>query len=486
MDRDIPPPLALTLLILLRRAGWSQEDLAAALHKKPETVSAWVRTGKGLSRKKLEEICRLIDIEATEIDRTLDYLAGKRPGEDEEIPGYTDLTPDERRMVRKVRSRVVQNALAAVDARLPGLIEQQRLARARAEAEAWWQELRRILPERQRAWIDENPGCHTPAFVARVCAESEKAAAHKAGRALALAQLALYIAERVPGEVSRKCQAYAKGIIANAFRVGGQLRISDAVYTEAFELWRTSAALTPALDEARFFDVGASLRLAQRRFDDALALQDQALELVSPEEEGYILLNRSHVQHVRGQYEEALETLDKAASRIDSAQDPRSWFAVQFNRAANFTRLGRHQEAREFLPTLWELVESFEGDLHLLRLRWLAAQITAGLGDIETAIRSLEDVRKEFADQGNPFDAALASLDLAEIYVKQGRWREARLLAEEMIQLFQDQGVLREALAALLLFHEAVEREEATVDLIRRLAQFLREAREDPSHHFEG
>jgi transcriptional regulator with XRE-family HTH domain len=182
MDRDIPPPLALTLLILLRRAGWSQEDLAAALHKKPETVSGWIRTGKGLTPKKLEEICRLIDIEVEEIGRTLDYLAGKSPGEDEEIPGYTDLTPDERRMVRKVRARVVQSALDAVDARLPGIIEQQRLARARAEAEAWWQELRRVPPERQRAWIDETPGCHTPAFVARVCDESVKAAGRLSDR----------------------------------------------------------------------------------------------------------------------------------------------------------------------------------------------------------------------------------------------------------------------------------------------------------------
>jgi tetratricopeptide (TPR) repeat protein len=287
--------------------------------------------------------------------------------------------------------------------------------------------------------------------------------------------------------VGRKSQAYAKGIIANALRVGGQLRDADVTYAEAFELWKASAACSPFLDAARFLDLGASLRLVQRRFDDALALQDQALELVGPQEGSYILLNRSHVQHLRGQYGEALETLHQAASRIDPEQDPRSWFAVQFNRAANLTRLDQHQEAQDLLPTIWDLMESVgEDDLHLLRFRWLAAEINAGLGDIETAIRSLEEVRKEFADQGNPFDAALASLDLAEIHLKQANWPKVRALAKEMIGLFQSQGVHCEALAALLLFREAVEREEATVDLIRRLAQFLQEAREDPSHHFEG
>lgn len=486
MDRDIPPPLALTLLILLRRAGWNQEDLAAALRKKPETVSAWIRTGKGLTRKKLEEICRLIDFKVEEIDRTLDYLAGKRPGEDEEIPGYTDLTADERRLVREVRARVVQIALDSVDARLPKLIEQQRLARARAEAEVWWQALRSLPPEQQRSWIDQNPGCCTPAFVARVCAESVKTAAHKAARALALAQLALYIAERVPGGVRDKCKAHAKGFIANAHRVGGQLPVADAAYGEALRLWRASTACVFALDAARFLDLGASLRRDQRRLDEALALLDEALDLSEPEGLSDLLLNKSHVQHARGEYREALETLSQAAARIDPEREPRSWFAVQFNRAANLHGLGQHIEAQGLLPTIWDLVESFEGDLHLLRLRWLAAKITAGTGYAEAATRSLLEVQKEFEDLEIPFDTALVSLDLAEIYVQQGRWRETRFIAEEMIRLFQNLGVHREAMAALLLFREAVEREEATVGLIRRLAQYLREAEHDPSHHFDG
>lgn len=485
MDRDIPPPLALTLLILLRRAGWNQKKVAAALHMKEETVSDWIRTGRGLDRKRLEEITVLIGFEVPEIDRTLDYLAGKHPGEDDEIPGLTDLTPDERRMVREVRAGVVQSALAALDANLPRLIEQHRLDRARADAEAWWQALRVVPAEQQQSWIDQNPGYCTPALVARMCDESERAAAHKADRALALAQLALYVAERVPGEVRCKSVAYAKALIANANRVGGQIHTAGAVFARARELWETSSAGDPALDEARFLDLEASLLRAQRRFDESLARLDQALSISDYKSGGNILIKKSHVQHVRGQYEEALETLSQAASRLNPDQE-RSWFAVQFNRAANLSRLGKYQEAQGLFPEIWDLVEAIGGDLHLLRFRWLVAEITAGLGEVETAVRSLEEVRKEFVDQGNPFDAALASLDLAEIYLKQANWPEVRALAREMIRLFQGQGVQREALAALLLFRETVEREETTVDLIRRLARYLREAREDPSLHFEG
>jgi len=484
MNPDTPPPLALVLLILLRRAGWNQQMLAAKLRVKEETVSGWIK--KGLKRKRLDEAVLAIGFELTEIGRTLDYLEGRDPDDAEEIPGYADLTPEERRIVREVRTRTVQAALAAVDAELPRALEEARHRQARARAERQWQKLKTLPPERQRRRIEKNRDRLTPALVARVCEESEKAASDSAGRALALAELALFIAERVPGEVSHRAQAYAHGLITNAHRVGGQLPVADTTYARALEMWKAGSTGDPAIDGARFLDFGASLRRDQRRLDEAIAFLDEALELATPTGMSDLLLNKSHIQHARGEYEEALQTLDQAAARIDPEREPWSWFAVQFNRAANLTRLGEYQKAQRLLPTIWDLVDVVKGDLHLLKVRWLAAEITAGLGDEETATRSLAAVRKEFADRKDPFNTALVSLDIAEIYLKQDRWPEVHVLANEMTQLFRDLGVHREALTAALLFREATERKEATVDLVRRLARYLREARADPSLHFEG
>lgn len=484
MIRDVPPPPALTLLILLRRAGWSQNELADALKMKPETVSAWIRTGKGLDRKLLEEITRLIGFEVREIDRTLDYLAGRNPGEDEEIPGYAGLSPYERRVVREARARVVQNALEALDAELPRHVEEARVRRARAEAEEHWKTLKALPAEERRRLIDQTPESCAPALVARVCAESLRAAAHKADRALGLAKLALYIAEHVPGDVSLRCQAYAQGFVANALRVMSQLNAASALFAERHKLWDSGTASDPALSEACLLGLEASLCRNQRRFDEAFALLGRALALEDPREMVNLLIEKSHLQHTKGRYQEAIDTLREAEVLLDPEREPQHWFAVQFNKTANFCRLGQHQEAKKILPTLWDL--SLGGDLHLLRLRWLAAEVNAGCGDEEAAVRSLKEVRKEFADLEIPFDAALVSLDLAEIYLKQSRWREVRSLSEEMIQLFRNLGVHREAIASLLLFRESVEREDATVELIRRLAQYLREAEHDPAHRFEG
>jgi len=74
-------------------------------------------------------------------------------------------------------------------------------------------------------------------------------------------------------------------------------------------------------------------------------------------------------------------------------------------------------------------------------------------------------------DRGLPYDAALASLDLAVLYLEEGRTREVKDLAREMAEIFKAQGIAREALAALTLFVEAAQKETATVELVRRVIQ---------------
>ena len=83
------------------------------------------------------------------------------------------------------------------------------------------------------------------------------------------------------------------------------------------------------------------------------------------------------------------------------------------------------------------------------------------------------------------YDAALASLELAILYLEDGRTAEVRTLARQMLWIFRAQGVHREALVALKLFCEAAEREQATADLARRVADYLERARNNPHLRFE-
>ena len=75
--------------------------------------------------------------------------------------------------------------------------------------------------------------------------------------------------------------------------------------------------------------------------------------------------------------------------------------------------------------------------------------MAAGLERREEALPALEQVRRYFTTEQIAYDAALASLEVAVLYLEAGRTGEVRTLAEEMLWIFKAQGVHREALAAL-------------------------------------
>jgi hypothetical protein len=75
----------------------------------------------------------------------------------------------------------------------------------------------------------------------------------------------------------------------------------------------------------------------------------------------------------------------------------------------------------------------------------------------------------------------MASLDLALLYLRDGRTADVLPLAEEMAALFEAQDVHREALAAVLLFQEAAQREGITAAMVRELAGRLEAVRRGAS-----
>jgi hypothetical protein len=76
------------------------------------------------------------------------------------------------------------------------------------------------------------------------------------------------------------------------------------------------------------------------------------------------------------------------------------------------------------------------------------------------------------------------TLELAVVRLRQGKTSEVKSLAAELVWIFEAQGIHQEALAALALFKEAAERDQATVDFADRLVRYLRKAQGDPEMRF--
>jgi tetratricopeptide (TPR) repeat protein len=344
--------------------------------------------------------------------------------------------------------------------------------------------------EERRVWIERVAECRSWQISVHASDASAAAAAHDAVLALELAELALFIAERVSGsELWRaRVQGRAWGFVGNARRVGNDLLQADRAFETAWALWKAGVGADHGiLDASRLPDLQASLRRDQRRWGEALALLDQALA-ASPngERSACILLKKGSTYVQQGDYAAALGAMEQAAPLADPVRDPRLVFGLRYNVAVALCHLGRYSEAAPRLAEARELAFKLRNDLDLVRIVWLDAKVSAGLGRRDEAIAALRQVQVDFVAHELPADAALAALELAVLLLEEPRTREVRELAVEMLPIFASLRFGEEALAALRLFWEAALQEQATAEIGRRLLAYLERARYHPDLRFES
>ena len=157
-------------------------------------------------------------------------------------------------------------------------------------------------------------------------------------------------------------------------------------------------------------------------------------------------MKRSYVLVDMGETDTAIGALHRAERLVDPTRDPRLLLCIRHNLLDNLTKAGRYEEAEALLPEVRACRESVVGtSLDATRLRWVEARLAAGLGRIEEARRAFEEIRHEFTTRDMAYDTALVTLELAALYIKEGRTLEVRDLAREMIEVFRAQDVHREA-----------------------------------------
>ena len=112
--------------------------------------------------------------------------------------------------------------------------------------------------------------------------------------------------------------------------------------------------------------------------------------------------------------------------------------------------------------------------------------MAAGLGRLAEAVAAYQEVRTRFTEQGIGFDAALVTLELAELLAAAGRAAEVKALSRQAVPVFQGLGIHAEAQHALQVFREAAECERLNATLASALISYFLRARHDPKLHFEA
>jgi tetratricopeptide (TPR) repeat protein len=370
------------------------------------------------------------------------------------------------------------------------------LARSRAEAPRLLEDLLFSAPEDRLARLHAEPRFASWGLCELLVRESRQAAADKASEALHLTDLAVHAADRIPendpfeDKWIYQLRSLAWAAHANACRVQGNYPSAEKSFEMSDSWWEAgTASIGDALGyEPILLEFKAPFRTAQRRLPEALQLLDKAEDLFlhgQPEQRdphlaGRALISKAFVFIEMGEPDSAVLALKKANGLIDPARDPRLLLCIRHNLVDNLSKMGCHAEAAALLPDLRALAAEHGSALDHLRLDWIEGRIAAGLGDHVRARGLLTAVRQSFLAAGNPYEAALATLDLVIPCLEEGDTAEVCALADDMVAVFRRYDIAREALAALLLFQEAARRETATAALARETATALTRSRKSP------
>lgn len=358
----------------------------------------------------------------------------------------------------------------------------------REAARALWNSLKPLSRGDQLAALPSAPAGSHWALCELLCVESQRLCGEDPSKAGAFCELALAAAELAVGDDAWR--ANLKGLafahLGNVLRARGDLQAAERAFDSADEFSeRGGSGENGLLEEGLIPALKASLRRAQRRFDEAAVLLDQASCLAaSAAFRIQVLVSKAKLLEEVGQLEEAAAILFGVKDAAPVDLEPKLLFHIWHNLADTLSKLGRFEEAATFLPEARRHCRQGGGELNRIRLSWTEARIVAGRGAAEEGMALLSRVRGEFAAREMAYDAALVSLELAVFYAEEGRLDQVKTLARHMAPIFQAQEVHREAVAALTLFRQAAERERVTGEFARDVLLYLRLARHNPELRF--
>ena len=305
---------------------------------------------------------------------------------------------------------------------------------------------------------------------------------------LQLANLARLAADRLDvtfygADRRTDLQARAWAELANAYRVSDDIPQAEAAVTCALELRRQGSG--DALLYARIADIAAAVFCSLRRFAEAFRMLDTSQAIYrrhgDAHEAGRVLIMKGLYSGYAGNPEEGIQLLARGLATIDRSRDGKLVFHALHNLLLLRVELGEFEEAHRQLRRMRPLYAGQATWLDLVKLRRIEAQIAAGLGDLDRAAEIFLAARQDLDQAGLGYHAALVSLDLAAVRLRQSRTAEVRELIGELVATFRALGVEREAMAAVLMLKDAQERDQATLDILQRVGGILRRLQNEPA-----
>lgn len=346
--------------------------------------------------------------------------------------------------------------------------------------EELWAELMACSTEEQSRRVSETRFAH-PQVVQKLIEKSHASRYEDPAGMLHLADLARRAAEacspQAAGSAPKLADLRAQGWrqYGNSLRVSGSVKEAEEAFGKA-HLYCEQGTGDPPL-RAWLWEQMASLRIFQRRFEEAIELAEQAGEIYRDLGETHSLASTQVQKAIASLYaghaEDAVRVLNRTIPLIDHEEDPHLLLAACHNLIRCYIDLDKPEQALSLYFEIRDLYQEFQDALILLRASWQEGQLLRDLGHLRAAETALLRARKGFMESSLAYEVAVVSLDLSAVYVKLGDAEKVKQTVAETVPVFRALRVSREALASLLQLQQVAHQGQQALDLIRLLSAQL-------------
>jgi hypothetical protein len=349
------------------------------------------------------------------------------------------------------------------------------------QAAALWATLEGTPPPQRLKLIAGDARYHSWALASRFLEAAAEFHWRDTPQGLEACRLALAIAERLPAAaypagLTHDLRCRALGSLADALRLDHQLDAAQATLRQAWEALGDGTG--DALERAGLLRVEAALQTTLGDFAAAAARLRPAASIYrlygDRHQEGRTLQKLSLAVGWENPAA-GIHFAERALALIEPGREPRLELASRHALIWFLNDCGLGWQALDLLERSRPLYLQLGESQPRLLLPWLESRICRRLGQLAAAERGLVAVWHDFREAGFPQELTLASLDLVETYIAQGKARHALRLLKAFHGILGHWGMHTEGMAAWLLLIEAAAGEAGRAQaLTRQAARYFR------------
>lgn len=270
-------------------------------------------------------------------------------------------------------------------------------------------------------------------------------------------------------------RARAEGELANAYRAADDLLEAELGFGRAYALFGQGTGDRRL--RVRLLELESSLLGTRREYALALdrlkTVSSVYQDLGETHLAGRALITRGLYASYSGNTELAVASTEEGLAQIDSQRDPGLFMNAKHNQLLFLVDDGRAQQAKR---VLFESRRNFiyQDRITSLRLRGIEGRIFYGLRELVSAEIAFREVKAGMEAAEMSFHAAITTLDLAAVLLRQRRAEEAEVEVIAAGTIFQNKGVLLEYLGSILYLEECFRLRSITPEVIEETVKYLR------------